>query len=158
MALPDEVIKKFWDSVEPNGDECWEWPRGRGSHGYGVMYGPKRTQYLAHRVALQIREEPPSPGLHALHSCDNKICVNPEHLRWGTHAENLAEAADRGLMKPGRVLGKTCPKGHEYTDANTIVTIRKEKNGRSYTCHRCRECNRLYSQARRDRRMKERTQ
>lgn len=39
-------------------------------------------------------------GHEVLHQCDVKPCVNPSHLRTGTHAENMREAAERKRMKP----------------------------------------------------------
>jgi hypothetical protein len=41
-------------------------------------------------------------GAHALHSCDRTECVNIEHLRWGTHAENMADMAARKRACTGR--------------------------------------------------------
>jgi lambda repressor-like predicted transcriptional regulator len=39
-------------------------------------------------------------GMLVCHSCDNKRCINPEHLHLGTHKSNLQEAIDRGLCDP----------------------------------------------------------
>lgn len=33
--------------------------------------------------------------LFALHSCDNRKCCNPRHLRWGDAKENACDAVER---------------------------------------------------------------
>jgi hypothetical protein len=38
----------------------------------------------------------PAPDMEPCHSCDRPECVNPEHLHWGTHQENMIEMASRG--------------------------------------------------------------
>lgn len=34
----------------------------------------------------------------AMHSCDNKRCINPEHLQLGTQSQNVLDAHSRGLV------------------------------------------------------------
>lgn len=92
--------ERFWANV-PTGlsqHDCWEWQGYRNKNGYGEFHVERRLQ-LAHRYSyfLQTGEW----GEYLLHSCDNPACVNPAHLSVGTHQQNMAEAAQRGLMCHG---------------------------------------------------------
>lgn len=40
-------------------------------------------------------------GMFICHKCDNKKCINPEHLEVGTHEKNVQDAVDRGLYRIG---------------------------------------------------------
>ena len=44
-------------------------------------------------------------GMHVLHSCDCRACINPAHLRLGTHQENMQDAVDRGRIASGENSG-----------------------------------------------------
>lgn len=95
----DAVRKDFWSRVLRRGSaECWPWLAGQSSTGYGWIYicggrrNPVRT--YAHRAALYY-----STGKWksvARHTCDNPICCNPRHLRWGTKRDNAQDALRRG--------------------------------------------------------------
>jgi hypothetical protein len=76
-------------------DECWIWQGSVDpSTGYG-RYGKRR----AHVIACE-RLEPRPSGKHVTrHSCNQKLCVNPAHLCWGTQAENMADVARAGNRK-----------------------------------------------------------
>ena len=55
-------------------------------------------------MVLEHHGRPRPPGTEVLHSCDRTECVNIEHLRWGTHAENMAEMSARSRAKGHRKL------------------------------------------------------
>ena len=150
ITVDPDVLERFWSKVDKSAgpEGCWLWTAGTGSHGYGVFYPAHGNQVLAHRFSLA-QVHPIRLKAHALHDCDNRLCVNPAHLRWGTHAQNMFESALRGKSKPGRTLGDSCPQGHPYTPENILTSTRQGAHGKRYEVHSCRECNRQYLARRR---------
>lgn len=81
-------------AVSTDGDACWVWQRSKSSTGYGLACWDGK-QIKAHRLSYQtFRGE--IGDMHVLHTCHNPSCVNPQHLRLGTHAENMQEKAAAG--------------------------------------------------------------
>ena len=96
-TFTDSFLKRFWSYVRPTKEGCWEWIGSIHKTGYGtVAYG--RGSLAAHRVIYQLTFGKIPEGLFILHGCDNKKCVNPSHLRAGTNAENIKEAAIKDQM------------------------------------------------------------
>lgn len=78
--------QRFWSKVDKSGT-CWEWRGGKEPRGYGHFRAGERTQ-KAHRVAYELTIGPIPDGLLIDHTCHNRACVNPAHLRLATHKQN----------------------------------------------------------------------
>lgn len=68
--------------------------------GYGCVTH-KQKSYLAHRLAwIKVHGEIPD-GLLVRHRCDNRKCINVDHLELGTHKDNSQDAVERGRWPSG---------------------------------------------------------
>lgn len=101
INLTPERIERFWRSVE-KGDGCWNWKGRKSIKGYGVFCyhtGRGRTSQLrTHRISYTLTKGPIKPGEFILHSCDNKACCNPDHLRVGTNVDNIRDRLERNRI------------------------------------------------------------
>lgn len=102
MARPKNTRSKIESNIDKSGgpDACWPWPGHTDKDGYPLATMDYKT-YGVHRLMLSWYTG--TDGVMALHSCDNPICCNPNHLRWGTAKDN---ADDRDIRQRG-MHGKT---------------------------------------------------
>lgn len=63
--------------------------------GYGLKWYAGRLRG-AHVVSYLKHKGPIPEGLVVMHSCDNRLCVNPEHLSVGTYSDNMVDCVSKG--------------------------------------------------------------
>ena len=128
------------------GPECWEWKGARNQYGYGIIRHEGRV-LRAHRWAWSLVNGPIPEGLVVMHSCDNRGCVNPDHLSVGTQADNLRDMWAKGRAggtPAAQAVATHCSQGHEFTPENIQRGSRGERLCK--TCRRSR--SRKYRESR----------
>jgi hypothetical protein len=90
----EERFQRHYIQGDPN--ECWEWQAGRDKDGYGSIGNGTGRSIKAHRYAYERTYGAILPSMVVMHTCDNPPCVNPNHLRMGTHRENSQDKIRKG--------------------------------------------------------------
>lgn len=118
---PDRFLAKF-DTATP--DKCWEWKANTNGAGYGLLWSLEHgRKVLAHRYSYEYFVGPLRDDELILHSCDNPACVNPAHLRVGTHKQNVADMDLRGRRNTTPLLGVENPNAVLTAEQVTALRI-----------------------------------
>ena len=80
---------------------CWEWQDSL-INGYG-RFKLECKFNMSHRVSYEIHYGPIPSGMHVLHKCDNRKCVNPDHLFIGTNYDNVKDKVAKN--RQSRIFG-----------------------------------------------------
>jgi len=122
FELPERLRSKIalaWNTG------CWLWTGCLTRKGYGSLSGGRKGKTaLAHRFVFQLANGPFTGSLD--HACDNKRCVNPEHLRVMSSGDNTR----RHYAKQTH-----CANGHPLSGKNLYFENRLRK---------CKICHALY--------------
>lgn len=109
-------ICKFMGYVEKT-DSCWFWKGRKQDDGYGET-GVNGKIKMAHRVSYEYFKKPIEKNMLVLHSCNNRACVNPDHLREGTPKDNSIDCIKANRQRKGEEVGNSKLKSEQ------VLTIR----------------------------------
>lgn len=128
----EPIEERFWRQVVKHPGGCWEWTGPKDRNGYGFLtVGSRRDNSRrsvgAHRLRIELAGKEIPPGFEPDHKCHNPACVryHKDHVQIETIRHN------RGR---GNASKTHCPRGHEYTEENTILKSGGRRNCK--TCHR----------------------
>lgn len=141
----DDIRERFLSKIDIHGPacegdnysgigNCHIWNGGRYPDGYGFFHVNTEVRLArAHVVAFILSGGVLKEGQQVIHRCDVKFCVRPEHLRSGSHKDNMSDGVARKRFVSGddnpsrkypekRKRGAHHPKS-KFTDAQ-VVSIR----------------------------------
>lgn len=105
MIFPIKLITKFYERFGIDEiSNCWNWTRWGRVSGYGAIRCGKK-QWDAHRFSWTLFFGEIPDGLWVLHKCDNRNCVNPEHLFLGTPKDNIDDMVKKNRQAKGDNCG-----------------------------------------------------
>ena len=105
---------------------CWIWQGIVNGSGYGQTSLIGGKSMTAHRAAwITANGEIPN-GLHVLHKCDTPLCINPDHLFLGTHADNMADRTKKLRTNSKLTIAAVTEIRSMHKEGRSVASLAKE--------------------------------
>ncbi len=130
-----DPVVRFWSKVRKDAG-CWLWMGAIADTGYGIFNSGHHHLVGAHRFSFELHFGVLAPGECALHHCDNRACVRPDHLFRGSYKDNVDDMDKKGRRRNRQLKGEA--HGRAKLTAVQVIEARslwknRGKTGRSAT-------------------------
>lgn len=133
FTLSDLILKKYGVLDKSTGCiNCKNMPKMYG-YSYISLMG---VSIKAHRAAYAAVHGEIPDGVMIRHTCDNRRCMNPEHLVAGTHDDNMRDMKERGRSNRGKPVYKNRGDLNKNSklDVSDVLAIRaRATDGETHT-------------------------
>lgn len=125
INFPKDRIPAFYARIQRAPSGCWLWLGARTPEGYGTVIVHGKAQRV-HRVMYSLKHKEPYDQ-YVRHTCDNTLCVNPDHLVAGTHQDNMLDIIRYERNKKYltiaqvQLVRRLAKQGYTYTHIGKLV-------------------------------------
>ena len=122
IARRAQTKETFFKKARIKKSGCWHFVGAISKQGYGVVGYHGKVMPASRLAWILTHGEISDTKLFVCHKCDNRRCINPDHLFLGTAKDNTKDMITKGRHRYGNphTNATHCKHGHEYTEDNIL--------------------------------------